>query len=273
MFRSSLNTKKSNNMKKQALLFALLLAGLTAAFGQKNHASNMKLADIDDEKVTITFDLLPSGQYRTFNICLRSSNANITPKSTTGDIGQNRTAGTNKKIVWVYANDGYTQDQIANLKLNVIAINPAEPRSAGGASAKPSVPLMAGMGTVAAAGLGLAIAGVTANKDALDQYDIYKTNLDPNSQVYTELDQTRDEVYDDANKKHKKAQILLYGGGAVFAAAGYILINRLIWAKRAKEINRQRSSAPELQCSRPQPRFELTPATGSGFGVGLAYRF
>lgn len=260
-------------MKKQLIFLAFLLCCTVLAHAQKNHATNIK-ADVDEEKVTFNFDVLPDGQYRFFNICLKSFNAAITPKSTSGDIGKNKAAGTNKKLFWYYTNDGYTQDQITNLKMDVIAINPLEPRKTTAPPPK-TIPIYAGLGTVCATGLGLAITGLTKNSDANETYDIYKNNLDPNSSVYSELGVTRDELYSDANSKHKNAQILMYGGAAVFAGAGYILINRIIWINRIKKQQNTSPSTPDAQCSIPQPRFELKPVDfgQTGIGLGLTYRF
>lgn len=252
-------------MKKQIFLFALSILFAAALSAQKNHARNLK-AEIDDEKVTFTFDMLPDGQYRYFNVCLKSFNASITPKSTSGDLGKNKAAGGNKKVYWYYVNDGYTQDQITNLKMDVVAINPLEPRNTASTNIK-KAPIYAGFGGGSALGLGLLITGVTKNGDANEIYDIYKNNTSPNAQIYTELGQTREEVYEDANSKHKAAQYLTYGGGAVFAGAGAMLINRIIWMNKVKKINATRTPT-EATCF-TEPRFKLKPVYGGMAGVGL----
>src|SRR5690349_13825103 len=144
-------------MKKHILLCSLFMLSSGLAFSQI--VRNMK-AEVDDEKVTLTFDLTPQGQYRTFDVCLKSFNPNITPKNTSGDLGKNKTAGINKKIFWYYANDGYTQEQISNLKMDVVAVNPLAPRSTSTGPAPKKIPIYAGLGGAATTGLGLAVAGL-----------------------------------------------------------------------------------------------------------------
>ncbi len=259
-------------MKKQAFLFSLLL--LCANLASAQIVRNVK-AEVDDEKVTFTFDLTPQGQYRTFDVCLKSFNASIKPKNTTGDIGKNQTAGINKKIFWYYANDGYTEDQISNLKMDVIGINPLAPRSVSSGPAPKPIPIYAGLGGVSTIGLGLAVTGMVKRGNALDTYNIYKENVSPNAPIYTELGQSRDEVYDDANKQNKNAQYLIFGGGAVFVAAGVILLNRIKWMNRINKMNRNKPAPSADQCSNSAPRLQFAPIsnTQTSFGLGLTYSF
>lgn len=258
-------------MKKQVILLALML--FCANWATSQIVRNLK-PEVDDEKVTFTFDLTPQGQYRNFDVCLKSYNPSITPKNTTGDIGKNQIAGINKKIYWYYANDGYTQDQISNLKMDVIAINPLAPRTASGPTIKP-IPIYAGLGGVATIGLGLAVTGLVKHGNALDTYQVYKDNLNDSDAIYTELGQTREEVYDEANKQNKNAQYLIFGGGAVFIGAGIILFNRIKWMNRINKMNQGKPAANADQCSLPAPRFQLKPVYNgqASFGLGLCYTF
>lgn len=259
-------------MKKQVLFFALML--LCSAGAMSQIVRNLK-PEVDDEKVTFSFDLTPQGQYRTFDVCLKSYNPSITPKNTSGDIGKNKTAGINKKIYWYYANDGYTQEQISNLKMDVIAINPLAPRTASGPEPKP-IPIYAGLGGVATTGLGLAVAGLVKHGSAQDTYQVYKDNVNDNDPIYTELGQTREEVYTDANKQNKSAQYLIYGGGAVFIGAGIILFNRIKWMNRIKKANQNKAAMPKAdQCYFPAPRLQFKPVYSgqAGVGLGLTYTF
>jgi hypothetical protein len=260
-------------MKK--ILFSLAIA----CFFTQNQANAQQVKNIrieaDDEKVTINYDLIATGAVRTYNVCLRSGNPAITPKNTTGAIGKNRTTGINQKIEWYYSNDGYSQEQINNLKIEVIAIDPNNPRNNGMALPKPKkVPIYAGLGTVSLAGLGLAIGGIAKRGDAQTNYDIYKNNLSPNAPIYTELGLTRDELYEEANGSNKKAQLMMIGGGVVFGAAAYILVNRIIWIKRIE--NRRSQAAPtNLQCAlHHRPSLQLsTVSVGNSAGLGLSLRF
>lgn len=259
-------------MKKLLFLSACFcLFILQQAIAQQ--VKNIRI-EADDEKVVILYDLVATGAVRNYSVCLRTGNTQITPKNTTGAIGKNRATGINQKIEWYYANDGYTQEQLNNLKIEVIAVDPSNPKGNLNLPQPKKVPIYAGLGTVSLAGLGLLVGGVVKRGDALSNYDIYKNNLSANAPIFTELGVTRDELYDDANKSYKRAQLMMYGGGAVFAAAGYILVNRVIWIQR---IERQRSHTQpaNIQCSTHRPQLELRTLSTANMsaGIGLTYRF
>jgi hypothetical protein len=256
-------------------LFLLTLLCLAAAGSlSAQQVKNIRI-EADDEKVTIQYDLIATGTVRTYNVCLRSGNPNITPRNTTGAIGKNRSTGINQKIEWYYSNDGYSQEQINNLKIEVIAIDPNNPRNNGANIPKPKkVPIYAGLGTVSLGGLGLLIGGVAKRSDAQADYDIYKTNTSPSAPIWSELGVSRDEFYDATNSSNKKAQIMMIGGGVVFGAAAYILVNRIIWIKRIESRSSQ-AMPTNLQCSMKSPLLQLrTVSVGQGgAGLGLSYQF
>jgi hypothetical protein len=261
-------------MKKFSTLLILFLA-LLAGRIQAQQVKNVRI-ETDDEKVTIIYDLIASGSVRIFNVCLRTGSTEITPKNTTGAIGKNRPTGINQKIEWYYANDGYTLDQLNNLKIEVVAIDPNKAMVANNTLPKPNkIPVYAGLGTVSLTGLGLVIAGLTKHSDAIEKYDIYKSNTDPNSTVYTELGVTRSDLYNEANKTNKSAQLMMYGGAAVFAGAGAVLVNRLIWIKRIEKRREETQTPDNMQCSINPPRFEVKSLGlgQGGVGLGFAYRF
>lgn len=260
-------------MKKFTTLLIFVLV-LLAAQLQAQQVKNVRI-ETDDEKVTIIYDLIPSGTVRIFNVCLRTSSTQITPKNTTGALGKSRATGINQKIEWYYANDGYTLDQLNNLKIEVIAIDPNKAALTNTMPKTNKIPIYAGLGTVSVTGLGLLVAGLTKHSDAIEKYDVYKANTDPNSAVYQELGVTRSDLYAEANKTNKSAQLMIYGGAAVFAGAGAILVNRIIWLKRIEK-RRQETQVPDnTQCLINPPRLEIKSLGlgQSGVGFGLAYRF
>jgi len=261
-------------MKNIALYFILSFSLMVNCI-QAQQVKNVRI-ETDEEKVTILYDLIASGSVRIFNVCLRTGNPDISPKNTTGAIGKNRNTGINQKIEWYYANDGYTLNQLNNLKIEVIAIDPEKASFQVSTAPKINkVPIYAGLGTVSLTGLGLIIAGLTKHNDAINQYNIYKSNTDPNATVYTGLGVTRSGLYDDANKSNKTAQLMMYGGAAIFAAAGAILVNRMIWIKRIEKRKRETQQPENIQCQMTPPQFELKTFSsgGSKIGLGFTYRF
>lgn len=260
-------------MKKITILLSWIsLFCLQILQGQT--VKNVRIAT-DDEKVTITYDLIATGSVRIFNVCLRTGSTEITPKNTTGAIGKSRSTGINQKIEWYYANDGYSLDQLNNLKIEVVAIDPNKAALASNQPKVNKVPIYAGLGTVSLAGLGLVVGGFTKHSNAIEKYDVYKNNTDPNSTVYTELGVTRSELYTEANKTNKSAQLMLYGGGAVFAAAGAILVNRMIWIKRIEKQKQDTQTPANQQCLINPPRLEIKSLGlgQNGIGIGFAYSF
>lgn len=232
--------------------------------------------DADDEKVTILYDLVASGMTRNFTVCLRTSDSSIRPKSTTGAIGKNRSTGINQKIEWFYTSDGYSDEQINNLKLEIIAIDPNNPNGGSGLPARQpkKVPIYAGLGTVAVSGLGLMVAGFVKRGEVQDNYTIYKDNISENAPIYSELGVTREEFYTETNKSHKRSQLLMYGGGAIFAAAGYILVNRVIWIKRIENQNKTKALPQDLQCQyRPSLELNTFSTASNGSGIGFKLNF
>jgi hypothetical protein len=229
--------------------------------------------DADEEKIIIVYDLIATGAVRTYNVCLKTDNASIKPVSTTGAIGKNRPTGINQKIEWFYTSDGYTAEQVSNLKIEIVAIDPNKPQSISNLPKPNKIPIYAGLGTVTLAGAGLMVAGFTKRSDALESYDIYKNNTSNAAPIYSELGVTRDELYEDANKTNKKSQLMIYGGAAVFAAAGYILVNRVIWLQRIENRRSSQVRPADLQCNNFRRYFELKTTTTASAGIGFTYHF
>lgn len=258
-------------MKKTSILLCFICLFCLQIL-QAQTVKNVRIAT-DDEKVSITYDLIATGSVRIFNVCLRTGNTEITPKNTTGAIGKGRSTGINQKIEWYYANDGYSLDQLNNLKIEVVAIDPNKAAMVSNQPTVNKVPIYAGLGGASLAGLGLLVGGFTKHSNAIEKYDVYKSNTDPNSTVYTELGVTRSELYDEANKSNKSAQLMMYGGGAVFAAAGAVLINRMIWIKRIEKQKKENQTPENLQCQIEPPRLEFKSVGLGGVGLGFTYRF
>ncbi len=228
--------------------------------------SNVKTRINDEQdKVTITYDLARDPKITFYHIKVKITldNELVTATGLTGDVGIQVTSGLGKKIVWDVTKD--LSEISGELKVEVTTdskpVNPpCRPINA--------VPAYAGLGTVAASGLGLLIGGLSLQNTSAELYDVYKTNLSPDNPVYAEL--SREDHYAEANKKHKTATALMSGGGAIMVVGGAILVTRLI---KIKKYNRD--------CSRRMgfvPDIDIQPAVVSagiapGFGLGLTYRF
>ncbi|MFZ2899971.1 MAG: hypothetical protein WA004_15195 [Saprospiraceae bacterium] len=259
-----------------ALSIILVLFIPVAVWSQSNKNNQVRnvRSEIDEEKITFTYDLEPDGQYRYFNVCLCSVNPDIVPRNVVG-VGRNLSTGKDKQIYWYYVNDGYTMDQLIGLDFDVIGLNPLEKEPAvisGNTTNKPPVSVFAGLGTFVAGGGGLLVLGLTKENDAQELYTIYKDHLDPADSVY--FDQPRDELYNEANSKHKAAQYLMAGGGAVVVTAGAMLVNRILAVKRINKFKKEASNqVNKCFCIKPADIQVIPSYTYSGFGVGVKITF
>lgn len=252
-------------MIRQTILTVFAIAALySLSFAQ---ITNVKTRINDEQdKVTITYDLARNPGITFYNIKLKITlDGEVVPATgLSGDLGPQVTAGLGKKVIWDVTKD---LSEISG-ELLVDVTTDSKPTSA---PCRPinAVPAYAGLGTVAASGLGLLIGGITLQNTSGELYDVYKNNLDPNSEVYNEL--SRDDHYAEANKKHKTGIGLMSGGGAVMAIGGAILLTRVI---KIKKYNRdcQRRSTGMIDHFDLQPTIVST-GTSPGFGMGLTYKF
>ncbi|MDX2249396.1 MAG: hypothetical protein SF052_21615 [Bacteroidia bacterium] len=250
---------------KRLLSLIYLIIGLSfTLFAQKNHAINYRVTAADDSKVQITYDLPPNGSHRAFDVTLQTKNPSVRPRTVQGT-GKGIFSGTNLVIDWYYTADGYSKADLTGLEIVVMAIDPLEEPSMETPEKREvrTISPWAGLGAVAASGVGLLTTGVVSETNAQSDYEIYTTNLNPSAPIYTELGLTRDDLYNEANSKHKRATALMIGGGVVIAAAGVILINRL---KVQKKIKNMQSSRLELS---PVYQSVSTPNNASGHNIGL----
>jgi len=223
--------------------------------------------------ITITYDLNKLGDESFFNVSVKAkiNGRTIDVRSVSGDIGEFTKRGNKKRIKWNIAQDVDEVD--GELEIDVVAIpasqaldartNP-DPTPSGNAS----TPLLAGISSVAGLGGGLIIYGLTKESAASEDYEIYKNNTNPDSEVYSNLGISRSELYQEANKKHKGAQVLTYGGIAVIVAAGGILVSRLIG--QSKLNNSGLSVTPTLDLNTKK---YMNKTSTLVYGVNLSYQF
>lgn len=241
--------------------------------------------DANQENIIITYNLNKQGNSNYFQVSVRATlnGAPLEVKTLSGDAGDYIRSGEGKRIIWNVVAD--VKEMQGDLKILVVAIDPLNPSANNtnpatnntNTNTQPTTPStqkyetrvpvwagVAGGGGIGAAGIALIVAGLSQESDSKELYEVYESNLDPTSSIYTEL--SRDEYYEEANSKHKKGQWMTYGGIAALAGGAYIIINRIIWNKKLQ-----------------QPKVSLYPViyngdlaqvqTGIKPGVGLKIRF
>lgn len=188
-------------------------------FKYKPNLIQQATAEIDDEKITITFKYPPQLQNRRFKVCLISNDANVrpearTPRSIQGT-GINLAYEANPSITWNYQMDRFIKGEAGKprmLRLYVFDMyDLPNPSSAG--------PEMA-YGAMGLAGIGLTVYGAVEMGNGLKIYD-------------NEFKATgADSDYNRADKKYVRGQYLI-GGGIALMAVSAILLNKEI--KQNKE--------------------------------------
>lgn len=230
-------------MKTLAIL--ILSAIVFPVAGQVVSNVNWELEN--NERIVITYDLAKEGTYIYFDVSVKVlvDNKPIDAKALSGDVGKFIRVGTGKKIIWNMFED--INELNGELTIEVMAFNPVPgtaPATANGSKEAPpdimlpaskGAPFWVGMGGIGATGLGLLMNGMKSTSEGNDLYAIYKDNTVESASVFSELGSTRNEVYDEANKKHKTGTILTIAGGAVLATAGIIMINRLVQMKKVRQ--------------------------------------
>ena len=177
----------------------------------------------DDKSVTIRFDLAVYKPGSYYNISLIATlNSKIVKAITTiGDIGNYIESGEGKQIIWDITAD------IGVLKLDdllTVDVVAREVRSQAEIKSESKWKKIASWGGIAL-GSGIAGYGLITELKAKDDYNTYRDNRYEISQVFIDQGMTRDELYEDANSRHKIAQTLMIGGGVVLVTGAAILVH------------------------------------------------
>ena len=265
-----------NYLYMKTLLTIALLAGMIwPCRGQVVSNVNWELEG--NEHIVITYDLAKADNVIYFDVSVKVKidNKVIDAKALSGDVGTYVKIGPNKKIVWNMFDDISALN--GQLSVEVLAIDPvpsiptASTHATAGDSTQidrisgPKIPFWAGMGGIGITGVGLLTAGIKSAGEGQDLYKIYKEHRNESSAIYTEIGSTREDLYKEANKKHKNGTLLEVAGAAVFVAAGVIIVNRMI---QAKKIERRRLAV--------SPHIVFDPAsasTSAGLTTGVAMRY
>ena len=254
-------------MKTLAIL--ILFTGiLFPSVGQVVSNVNWELEG--NEQIVITYDLAKQDNYIYFDVSVKVKidKETITPSSLSGDVGGFVKVGTGKKIIWNIFQD--IQELNGELSVEVLAFNPVPTVTETKPGKKPDAPVMpkapapttnipfwVGMGGIGVTGIGLLTSGSKNASEGQDLYEIYKTNTVETAPIYTELGSTREEVYSEANKKHKTGTFTKAGGGLVLLAAGVIMVNRIIQMKKIDR--RSVAFSPYINVDRGTASGKVTP--------------
>ncbi len=200
----------------------LLPAGFLKSQPTVSAVTNV-VTQVSDErdKVTITYDLARKTGIPTYNVAVKITldGEVVSAQALSGDVGPNVTPGYGKRITWDVLKD--LSELYGSLQIEVTAKS-----NAPDCVPIKTIPVYAGLGGAAGAGLALILTGLTLESDSKTFYEVYENSTNPNDAVYNEL--TREEHYEEANSKHKKGQWLTGGGAAVLVGGGVIMVTRLI---------------------------------------------
>ena len=205
-------------------------------------------ADIDEEKITISFKVPREYQSVRFRICLRSNDFAIIPESrtsqTVGGTGYNLPYKEDGKVVWNYKLDKFAQSEAGRQNMLRIYVYDMQ--------RQPRYPSQALGWVIGAAGVGGAVWGITRRADALQVYNNdYKVSF-------------TDEDYKKADKLYVQSQFIMAGGGLLLGTGALILIRK---AKMIKEVTKS-------TCSQEAKwDFEPLVTVNGEVGVHAQYRF
>ena len=271
-------------MKYITTLYLLAFLAIVADPLRAQVVSNVNWELEGDERIVITYDLGKKDNYIYFDVSVRVKidNHTVTPKALSGDVGNYIKVGTGKKIIWNMFED--ISELNGELSVEVLAVNPVPTGAGSAVTARDTtrdtttkqvdmnlpqgkkIPYWVGLGGIAATGVAMLMGGLKTKSEGSDLYDIYKVNRYEDADIYDELGSTRDQVYDEANKKNKTGTVMTIAGSAILATAGIIIVNRIIQTKKLNQ--RGLSFSPMLKLNPGATYGTITPAAG----VTLRYR-
>ena len=254
---------------KHLLYFFLFSCCLSGLWAQDSPVSNVNVrVSEEQDKVIVTYNLARNSRIPFYHITVNLSldgQALKDPVGLSGDVGAQVTAGLGKKIVWDALQDVTSLE--GELKVDVVSQTVAGPENPAGCTPIKTVPVYAGIGGVAVAGLGLLVSGLSKQGEGMELYEIYEANLDPEANIYNSL--SRSQHYEEANGKYKSGSWLTIAGGLTLAAGGAALVNRLLKINAYNRRCAQGSSATTFY----EPKLQFKVSTDGGPALGIAYTF
>lgn len=233
-----------------------------------------------NERIVITYDLARLDDYIYFDVSVvvKVEEKVVAAKALSGDVGNFVRIGTNKKIVWNIFED--ISELNGALSVEVLAFNPVpstttsvSEKSKGDTPPTPKmptarIPFWAGMGGIGVTGVGLLTAGIKSAGEGQDLYKIYKENTIETAALYTDLGSTREEVYEEANKKYKNGSLLQIAGAAILVTAGAMIVNRMI---QSKKVVRAVALSPYINVNSDNESGKVLADTGLSLRYRLGY--
>ena len=218
-------------MKAFISTILLVCVFATGSYAQKNFAKTLSSLHTS-EYVTITYDINhKTGIETEYQVELRIMGipsdkfVGELVATGTGAVSVSSTNSEGRTIEWFYKENGFAERDIAELSFEVLA-------SLGSSGSMGAPVPWTLIGGIAAPGLTLLVSGLTKESTAQDDYKVYEEIRDPGNAVYQDFEASgglsqRGAYYEDVNKRHKSAQLMMAGGGVIVAVAGAILVSHL----------------------------------------------
>ncbi len=176
------------------------------------------------KKYIVNYDLNRNGPFKV-KVDISVNGRQLVNPSVSGDVNDCVESGRGKRITWYCDRDipGFSPG-VSDVQVSVIASKHSKYRVAS----------LVGFTLIGAAS-GFVIPGVRDYTRALDQYDLYKNNRNPNAPLWSV--QSRNDYYTETNSAYKKSQYLIASGGVLVVAGIGILLNRAIKIKNLDAID------------------------------------
>ncbi|MCB0586681.1 MAG: hypothetical protein KDD06_15335 [Phaeodactylibacter sp.] len=202
------------------------------AFGKNykklNHARNVK-AMVKEEEMIITYDAISQpGKLFCRSFIATPRYSSLTP-STMEWKNDREKFGKDKEIIWYFAKDGYTRDQVMRpQELGIAVFDYSKvPRPIGFEGYVP------GMLTVVAGGVALGYS-FSLRQKALNDYDQYEAIRDPNDAFYQEANISRSQFYQDTDDKYITSQAIRNTSIAAIGAGLFWVTNKYLKHRKSR---------------------------------------
>lgn len=213
------------------LCFFLLFYGVMG-FAQTPFVTNINTQQQGD-KIIITYDLAGKSKDRYDITLVRIEVINfpkgIVPKSLTGDVGKNITAGKNKSIIWDALKD--VESLEGDIKVVVMANQTQKSQSDSPKNNKLLVRL--GASVIGVGGGALVIIGLNKMKDGQTLYNNYAATTDP-TKFQQDYGTTRSDALVSSKTTYSKGRTLSIAGGAMITVGGFLWVKQIL-SKRTNE--------------------------------------
>ncbi|MBL7814576.1 MAG: hypothetical protein JNL70_06190 [Saprospiraceae bacterium] len=229
-----------------------LLYYCSISFAQTPFVSNINLQQQGNDKIVITYDLAGNAKDHYDVMIERIEIINfpkgIVPKSLTGDIGKNISAGKNKSIVWDVLKDIEYLDKDIKVVMRAIPIY----KTPNDKPKNNKLLVRLGASTLSAGGSTLVIWGINKMKEGKTFYNNYASTTDP-TKFQQDFGMTRSDALVSSKMTYSKGRTLSIAGGGLIAVGSFFLVKQ------------------KLSKNTTETRFGFVPTSDGNFG--FVYRF